>query len=339
MINPITQLKRQIRAPIKRYDNRQHIRRITHAQFASAGITPPPLKIRSSDEPTTPTDVILRKENRGITALINQRWRWQYLIETTNKIAAYAYWFSLTADRIKEILVDASDGNHPTAAHYKFSITSSLYTPLPDAHFFRDYGYAATDAFAAQHAPAWDDRMDSIVWRGRLNGDGLFSMDPAVVNNPGVIQRLRMALKCQDADVDFRFIADRTRPYHRLFEDAGLIGGFIPTHDWGGMKYAIDIDGYTNAWCNFMQRLKLGCCVLKVESQFGYYQWYYHKLIPWEHFVPIRADLSDLNEQIDWVRSNSTKARDIAANGQALAQSLTFESECQIAVAAIEARE
>ena len=140
-------------------------------------------------------------------------------------------------------------------------------------------------------------------------------------------------------DIDFRFVACPDHDYGRLIENAGYVADFIPTHDWGGMKYAVDIDGFTNAWNNFMQRLKLGCCVLKVGSPMGYYQWYYHKLTPWEHYVPIRADLSDLATQIDWVKTNPDKAREIAANGQAVARALTFESETRVAAEAIETRE
>ena len=317
------------------------IAKTTAEQFGSAGLPVPAFRILASDTIVGATDMIIRKENGQITVLFNGMTSKRHLFgHTRNKIAAYLHWFGQTSADIREILVDASDGNTPSTARYKYATTSDAATPLPDPHFFRDYGYRATDHFAANQAPAWDDRQDQIIWRGRLNNDGLFSLDPALIDNPGVMQRLRMALKCKQSDVDFRFVSDSSvGVYDRILADAGLIGGFVPTHDWGGMKYAIDIDGYTNAWCNFMQRLKLGCCVLKVASPFGYYQWYYHKLTAWEHFVPVRADLSDLAEKVDWVRTHQKEARDIAARGQAFARSLTFESENQVAVNAIEDRE
>ena len=124
-----------------------------------------------------------------------------------------------------------------------------------------------------------------------------------------------------------------------MLRKAGLIGDKVPAHDWCAKKYAIDIDGFTNAWCNFMQRLKLGCCVLKVGSQMDYTQWYYHKLVPGEHFVPIQADLSDLEEKLDWVRMNAQQARRIAQQGQAFAKAMTFESERDRAAEIIEERE
>jgi len=236
-----------------------------------------------------------------------------------------------------DIILRKDDGK--IIADYKFCAHADDITLLPDLYFFRDQGYAETDAFAVDNPVPWDDRRDEIIWRGQPNGNGLFSLDPDMIDNPAVLQRLRMAMKCKTLGVDFRFAPNPAKPYSNLIKDAGLQGEFIPTNDWGSMKYAIDIDGFTNAWNNYLQRLKLGCCILKVESPFGYRQWYYHKLKAWEHFVPIKADMSDLAAQIDWVKSNPDKARDIAANGQAVARALTFESETKAAVAAIEARE
>ena len=312
------------------------IEKLNLQQFEMSGVAPIPFRVHASDEPLTGTDAILRKEKGKVIALINLKWGWRYTVETRNKIACYAYWFHQTSDSVREITVDGSDGNFPSVADFKFSSRTDQVTLLPDAHFFRDHGYAETEAFGRDQAPAWNDRSDDIVWRGAPHGDGLFSIADGIEDDTRVIQRLRMAKACQKLDVDFRFAPDDTRNDMRILTRAGLTGEFIPTHDWGGKKFAIDIDGFTNAWCNFMQRLKLGCCVLKVESAFGFRQWYYDSIRPWEHFVPIKADLSDLAERIDWVRSNPEKAREIAANGQAFSRTLTFESESAFAIRAIE---
>lgn len=335
----LSQLRRKMRAPLVKFKYLKKIQKGTYGEFRRAGVAAAPFKTRLSKEPTTPNDVILRKEGGRIIGLMNPGWHGYRFPIYSEMASAHVYWFSKTPDNVRQIVVDLSDGHLQTSAQYRYCTTSTRYTPLPDTHFFRDYGYAATDAFAAEKAPAWDDRSDDIIWRGAANGTGMFSLDPAVADNPGVIQRVRMAQKCKDLDVDFRFLFNPGHPFCNVLKSAGLIGDPIPKHDWGGMKYAIDIDGFSNAWCNFMQRLKLGCCVLKVDSQFGFYQWYYHKLEPWTHFVPIKADLSDLAEQIDWVKSHPGEAKTIAAQGQALAKSLTFESECAAAVQAIEEQE
>jgi Glycosyl transferase family 90 len=90
---------------------------------------------------------------------------------------------------------------------------------------------------------------------------------------------------------------------------------------------SIDIDGNSNAWSNFFTRLVMGCCVLKVASAAGFRQWYYGDIEPWTHYVPVKADLSDLHDIVDWCRANPTECRRIAARGQAFAMARDFDTE------------
>lgn len=315
------------------------LRRATEKQFQSAGVEAPHFLIAPSDEVAGGSDIIIRRDRQKIVSLFSDNLFGAYSEHSPNKIAAYMYWFSQCSTDIDQILVDASDGHVPNTARYAYSSLGPERTPLPDPDFFRNYGYRVTDQFATDNAIAWNDRNDQLLWRGSLNNLGLFSLDPAHIENIAVMQRLRMALKCKGTDIDFRFVVHANQFNRATLDAAGLVGSFIPTHEWGKMKYAIDIDGYTNAWANLLQRLKLGCCIFKVTSPFGFYQWYYSKLRPWEHFIPISADLSDLFEKIDWAKSNPSHAHDIAKNGQALGKSLTFESERESAKNAIVERE
>lgn len=42
--------------------------------------------------------------------------------------------------------------------------------------------------------------------------------------------------------------------------------------------------------------------VLKQDSR--YYEHFYNELRPWDHYIPIRADLGDLLEKIQWAREH-----------------------------------
>jgi hypothetical protein len=61
-------------------------------------------------------------------------------------------------------------------------------------------------------------------------------------------------------------------------------------------------------------------------------QWYYSNLKPWTHYVPVKANLSDLHEQIDWCRTNTEECKRIAAMGQAFAMARTYETELESGV-------
>jgi hypothetical protein len=108
---------------------------------------------------------------------------------------------------------------------------------------------------------------------------------------------------------------------------AGLLGDRARLPLWTKLRFAIDVDGNTNAWSNLFNRLLLGCCVIKVQSEQGFRQWYYDDLVPWRHYVPVRPDMADLVEKVEWCRGHPDRCEAIAAEGQALAMSMTFERE------------
>lgn len=100
-------------------------------------------------------------------------------------------------------------------------------------------------------------------------------------------------------------------------------------------RYQIDVDGNTNSWPGLFLKLLSGSPVLKFESEAGFKQWYYPRLKPWENFVPVASDGSDLVEKLEWLRANPAQAQAIGENGRALALSLTYEDALDSAVLTI----
>ena len=253
-----------------------------------------------------------------------------------HRMAGFLHWLTLCPAEITSFAVNLSDGHQPSQARFAMSVNRADVIPLPDSSFFASRGFRDLGAVAEVHNVDWSRRSSIIRWRGGTNGKGEtdYSGSDAAWNE-AVLPRIRMALILKGvAGTDVAFAGAKATVRERLQRD-GLLRGFIPESEWIGDKYAIDIDGYSNTWTNFLLRLHFGCCVLKVESQQGFSQWYYDRIRPWEHFVPVKADMSDLVEKIDWARSHDAEARRIAKNGQAFARSMTFESENEWAVNAI----
>ncbi len=103
---------------------------------------------------------------------------------------------------------------------------------------------------------------------------------------------------------------------------AGILSHFEKPEIILKYKYLIEIDGNANSW-GFFLKLGTGSTILKVSSPWE--QWFYDKLKPWHHFIPVEPDLSDLIEKISWLRVNDDKGRQIGQNGKELAYSLQFE--------------
>jgi hypothetical protein len=254
-----------------------------------------------------------------------------------NKIPAALYWFSLCPPAITAIRVNLSDGEVPSAARFSFSTNLSDVVPLPDRDFFSTRGFEDIRNFATANGVDWSRRSDRVRWRGQTNGPGGIDYSGSdALWDQSLLPRLRMVLILRNAEAtDVAFAGSYRRELATKLRSDGLIAARIPETDWINDKFALDIDGATNTWTNFLVRMHLGCCVIKVDSQYGYRQWYYDRIRPWEHFVPVRSDMSDLVEKIEWARSHDQEARAIAANGRAFARSMTFESETDYAIAAI----
>jgi hypothetical protein len=57
-----------------------------------------------------------------------------------------------------------------------------------------------------------------------------------------------------------------------------------------------------------------------------YTEWFVKYLVPYRHYIPLQADLSDAQVQLQWVRDNADRVRQIAEEGHRFyEQFLSFE--------------
>jgi hypothetical protein len=195
---------------------------------------------------------------------------------------------------------------------------------VPDIYYFQARGYGDF----LPEVPDWWSRPDTLVWRGATTGIlGLTR------HNLDSLPRYRLAGLSRDLgpsiDVALNSVVQATTPdEHDAITDRlqaeDLLRNYIPLEQMRFARYVVDIDGNSNSW-NFIQRLRLGACMLKVES--GWQQWFVPRLSPWQHYIPIANDLSDFVEQLDWCRTNPDEAARIAAAGRQFALDMRFEDE------------
>jgi hypothetical protein len=213
-----------------------------------------------------------------------------------------------------------------------FSGENPDYILIPDSDFFRSRGYAKEREYFARHLPPWNERAPTVFWRGSSLGQ----KHHTIANMP----RARL---CQIANAapDGLLDAAITDVFDVSDSDAaqlramGLIKPRVSWKELGRYRYHIDIDGHANTFAGLFRKLLSGGLVLKVGSPNGYAQWYYDRLKPWENFVPVHSDLSDLLEVAAYCRNHDDLARRIAHNGRRLALSLTFENEFKAAVKSV----
>ena len=73
--------------------------------------------------------------------------------------------------------------------------------------------------------------------------------------------------------------------------------------------------------------------VLWVDN--GYHEWWYKRLAPWVHYIPVRQDLSDLCDRISWARTHPAAAEQIARNGMSFVKNFHTANDVDAYVAEV----
>ena len=182
----------------------------------------------------------------------------------------------------------------------------------------------------------WAQKSATALFRGTATGGGV---------TPETNQRLNLAwrskqwerdavkggsvpfLDCKITGWNFRdkkvsgspmVFINRKRLEGAPYEITGGKHNYIPMYDQAKYKYLVYVEGHCAA-NRYSYMMRLGSVILKVESQCeAHAMWYYPLLRPFVDHVPVKADLSDLAEQIQWLRDNDGEAQEIAANANRL---------------------
>ena len=80
-------------------------------------------------------------------------------------------------------------------------------------------------------------------------------------------------------------------------------------------KYLLNVDGVVSSWR--LVTLLMSGSVLLLQNSTDWEALYVY-LTPWKDFVPVKADLSDLVDNIDWLESHPDEARKIATEAATL---------------------
>jgi hypothetical protein len=200
---------------------------------------------------------------------------------------------------------------------------------IPDNVFIPSKGYVDYKKRLAQAFVPWDDRLPVCFWRGSTTGQR------PVPSAWTALPRIQLANAFGNNDTLFDLglskisqIADEA--VKDEIRNAGLLKGYVPSHLQQKWKYLVDIDGNSNAWSGLFEKLLTGSTVLKVTSPYGYRQWYYGKMIAWEHYVPVASDFSDLESKVRLMHKRDGLAAQIGMAGRMLAESLTYESQLEV---------
>lgn len=161
----------------------------------------------------------------------------------------------------------------------------------------------------------------SKVSKGFFRGAGTGRVDvsfPDHFHNP----RMRaMIFSCQfphllDSAFSVVYSEAMLKAYTKLGKS--VQSAAIPDHFQ--YKYLLDIDGNANTYSRCRWILLSNSVLFKVDSPF--HQWYYKAMKPWVHYVPVKEDLSDLEEIFNRLKNDDNLAKRIAQNGARLGEQI-----------------
>jgi hypothetical protein len=165
----------------------------------------------------------------------------------------------------------------------------------------------------------WKDKINCAVFRGKATGCGTL-----VSNN----QRLKLSeisemnkKKILDAGVtkwNYREKYYYGKKHTINKKNMGFKNSsFMSREEQLGYKYLISVDGHSRPY-RLAYELMSNSLVIMIESKFDYNLFYEELLKPYEHYVPVKKDLSDLIEQIEWCISNDEQCQKIVRNANNL---------------------
>ncbi|ELK38424.1 KDEL motif-containing protein 1 [Myotis davidii] len=153
----------------------------------------------------------------------------------------------------------------------------------------------------ANTGPPWESKNSTAVWRGRDSRKERLELVKLSRKHPELIDA---------AFTNFFFFKHDESLY-------GPIVKHISFFDFFKHKYQINVDGTVAAYR--LPYLLVGdSVVLKQDSI--YYEHFYNELQPWRHYIPVKSNLSDLLEKLNWAKDHDEEAKKIAKTGQEFAR-------------------
>jgi hypothetical protein len=198
-------------------------------------------------------------------------------------------------------LGDISTCSQPILHKHKYVFTYSKQTSdntaicIPDRRYINRNGYTDNLHLIDTNQIPFGERKAECIFRGTIENGSKFNFKE--YENKSELNQRKYLKKIQHKISNFDFKDD----YKDIVEQIKY-------------KYILDVDGWSNTWDATVWKLYSGSVLLKTDSIWE--QWYYDKLHPWVHYVPVENDFSDLDEKIKWCILHDTECQTIVKNSR-----------------------
>ncbi|KAJ6584860.1 glycosyl transferase family 90-domain-containing protein [Mycena capillaripes] len=207
-----------------------------------------------------------------------------------------------------------------------------------DILFPSQYYYRAS-RWSAKMPPnniAWSDKKSQLYWRGMSNGGHIIGDNYRSFPRFRLIELARKHTELIDAKMTSfaKGHCGEDCDRDRIIEEYNITGPLAPKKEMQQYKYLLDVDGNTFSG-RFLALLKSGSLVFKSTVFEEYFNdW----ILPYEHYIPVKPDLSDLVEKVEWAIAHEGEARRIQETGKLFTEHVMTDSQndCYFALVLLE---
>lgn len=179
---------------------------------------------------------------------------------------------------------------------------------IPDIKALAGYGRLRKEIPLASQKNPWKDKIKKAFWRGSTTG-GYLSL-----RSWENLARVRLVLLSLEygkkLDAKFHHIVQNDPEIEPLFKAKGMTSKSVSRAKHLQYKYLVDVDGNSCSYERLFWALLSNSLVVKQITD--NVQWYYGGLQPYVHYLPVKEDLSDLIEKLNWAEAHDAQCEKMA---------------------------
>lgn len=201
-------------------------------------------------------------------------------------------------------------------ASHKTSVANGWAILIPDCDAMQSYNDLFSKIDHGNQTFPWTSKINKIFWRGVSTGMRYTQNGQEVFDRLLFLQAAKNKPYIDAGFTEYVYIKNPTPEFTQEYP---LLNRVSP-YESVAYKYLFSIDGNSCAYSRVAWILYSNSVLFKHDSDAV--QWYYDKLQPWVHYIPVSKDFSDLEERYLWAQTHQQEVQDIAANGRKLAQEI-----------------
>ena len=200
-----------------------------------------------------------------------------------------------------------------------FVITKNKYANeyilFPDWFALRGYEGEKAEVLAGKKKYPWKSKRKILFFRGKDSG----IPDVSKWESYPRPQLVALSVKYPQL-IDAKFSDLFYSPMLETAKKNGWMGQFVSMKKHPRYRYVMDIDGNCAATPRLPLLMHTQSTIFK--NMTPSIQWFYGRLKPYVHFIPVAEDLSDLLLQLQWAHNHDKECKKVAKNAALLAEEI-----------------